>query len=68
MGTSLSYKSTHVNLKNPKITTTFNFNVEESGLPYGLLKIHDKNSQNGNFFNQYLKDFFKGDIRIHLHN
>jgi outer membrane protein insertion porin family len=62
MGTSLSYKSTHLNPKNPKITTTLNFNLEESGLPYNLLKIRGKNSQNGNFFNQYLKDFFKGDI------
>ncbi|MEP6951972.1 MAG: BamA/TamA family outer membrane protein [Ginsengibacter sp.] len=62
MGSSVGYKSAHVNPGNPKITSTFNFNVEESGLPYGLLKLRNKNSQNGNFFNQYLKEFIKSDV------
>jgi outer membrane protein insertion porin family len=62
MGSSVSYKSAHVNPKNPKITSTFNANFEESGIPYGLLKIGNKNSQNGNFFNQYLREFIKGDL------
>ena len=62
MGTSLSYKSSYVGFKNPKNINTLNFNLEESGLPYGLLKIRNKNAQNGNFFNKYLKDFIKGDV------
>ncbi|MEO8764576.1 MAG: BamA/TamA family outer membrane protein [Ginsengibacter sp.] len=62
IGASVSFKSAHINPKNPKITSTFNVNLEESGLPYGLLKMRNKNAQNGNFFNQYLKEFIKGDL------
>jgi outer membrane protein insertion porin family len=62
MGASVSYKSAHINPKNPKIRNTLNANLEESGLPYGLLKLRNKNSQDGNFFNQYLKEFIKGDL------
>jgi outer membrane protein insertion porin family len=62
MGTSYSYKSTHVNLKNPKLINNFKLNLEESGLIWGFLKQKNKNSVNGNFFNMYLKDFIKGDI------
>ncbi len=62
MGAGVSYKNAHVNPKNPKIISTLKANFEESGLPYGLLKMRNRNSQNGNFFNQYLKEFIKGDI------
>jgi outer membrane protein insertion porin family len=64
MGQSLSYNSVHVNTKNPKIVNTIKTNLEESGLIWGLLKIKNKNSQNGNFFNQYLKEFIKADIEF----
>lgn len=62
MGAGISYKSAHVNTKNPKIISTLKTNLEESGLPYGLLKLRNKNSQNGNFFNKYLKEFIKADV------
>lgn len=62
MGAGVSYKNAHVSPKNPKIITTIKGNLEESGLPYGLLKLRNKNAQNGNFFNKYLKEFIKGDI------
>ena len=62
MGAGVSYKNAHVNPKNPKVISTWKANLEESGLPYGLLKLRNKNTQNGNFFNQYLKEFVKGDI------
>lgn len=62
MGQSLSYSSTHVNTKNPKLVSNLKANLEESGLIWGLLKQRNKNSQNGNFFNQYLKEFIKTDI------
>ncbi|MEO8108544.1 MAG: BamA/TamA family outer membrane protein [Ginsengibacter sp.] len=62
MGAGVGYKNAHVNPKNPKIISTVKANFEESGLPYGLLKQRNKNSQNGNFFNQYLREFVKGDI------
>ncbi|MDQ6888798.1 MAG: BamA/TamA family outer membrane protein [Bacteroidota bacterium] len=62
MGASVGYKSAHVNVKNPKIISTVKANLEESGLPYGLLRLPNKNSQNGNFFNKYLKEFIKADI------
>ena len=64
MGQSLSYNSVHINAKNPKIVNTIKANLEESGLIWGLLKIRDKNSRNGNFFNRYLKEFIKTDVRF----
>ncbi len=59
MGQSLSYNSVHINAKNPKIVNTIKANLEESGLIWGLLKIRDKNSRNGNFFNQLFKRIYK---------
>ena len=64
MGQSLSYNSVHLNTKNPKVVTTLKANLEESGLVWGLLKIKGKNAENGNFFNQYLKEFLKSDIEF----
>jgi outer membrane protein insertion porin family len=61
MGQSLSYSYTHTNPKNPKFVTSLKANLEESGLIWGLLKINNKNTQNGNFFNKYLKEFIKTD-------
>ena len=61
MGSSLSYNEVYANPKNPKLIRTIKANLEESGLPYGLLKRRDKNPQNGNFFNKYLKEFVKID-------
>jgi hypothetical protein len=61
MGMSLSFNAVHSNPKNPKLISTLKANLEESGLPYGILKNKGKNSQNGNFFNKYLKDFVKID-------
>ncbi len=62
MGAGVGYKNAHVSPKNPKIISTLKANLEESGLPYGLLKLRNKNAQNGNFFNKYLREFVKGDI------
>ncbi len=62
MGAGVSYKNAHVNPNNPKIISTLKANFEESGLPYGLLKMRNKNSRDGYFFNQYLREFIKGDI------
>ena len=62
MGMSLSYNSVHANPKNPRLVSTLKANLEESGIPFGLLKKRDKNSQNGNFFNKYLKEFIKTDV------
>ncbi|MEP6583188.1 MAG: BamA/TamA family outer membrane protein [Ginsengibacter sp.] len=62
MGAGISYKNAHVSSKNPKIISTLKANLEESGLPYGLLKLRNKNSQNGNFFNKYLREFIKADV------
>ncbi len=64
MGMGISYKSAHINPKNPKIISTLKANLEESGLPYGLLKLRNKNADNGNFFNKYLKEFIKTDIEF----
>jgi len=61
MGSSLSYNEVHSNPKNPKLVRTIKANLEESGLPYGLLKLKNKTQQNGNFFNKYLKEFIKVD-------
>ena len=62
MGQSLTFTSTHANPKNPKLISTLKTNIEESGLIWSFLKRGNRNSQNGNFFNQYLKDFIKGDV------
>lgn len=64
MGQSLSYSSVHINTKNPKLVSTLKANLEESGLIWGLLKNRNKNSQNGNFFNKYLKDFIKTNVEF----
>jgi outer membrane protein insertion porin family len=61
MGASISYNEVHANSRNPKLIRTIKVNLEESGLPYGLLKLKDKNTLNGNFFNKYLKEFIKLD-------
>ena len=64
MGASLSYNlQLMLNTKNPKLVSNFKANLEESGLIWGLLKEKNKNSQNGNFFNQYLKEFVKTDVK-----
>jgi outer membrane protein insertion porin family len=63
MGQSLSFTSTHANPKNPKLISTLKTNLEESGLIWSFLKRGNRNAQNGNFFNQYLKDFIKTDIQ-----
>ena len=64
MGQSLSYSSVHINTKNPKLVSTLKANLEESGLIWSLLKNRNKNSQNGNFFNKYLKDFIKTNVEF----
>ncbi|MEO6288975.1 MAG: BamA/TamA family outer membrane protein, partial [Ginsengibacter sp.] len=64
MGAGVSYKSAHASARNPKIIRTINANLEESGLPYGFLKTKNGNSQNGNFFDKYLKEFIKGDLEF----
>ena len=62
MGQSLSYSSTHISTKNPKLVSTLKANLEESGLIWGLLKQRNKDPQEGNFFNNYLKEFIKTDV------
>jgi hypothetical protein len=62
MGSSLSYNGVYANRRNPQLVSTLKANLEESGLPYGLLKLKDKNTTNGNFFNKYLKQFVKLDV------
>ncbi|MDP4284266.1 MAG: BamA/TamA family outer membrane protein [Bacteroidota bacterium] len=61
MGSSLSYNEVRSNPKKPNRVRTIKANLEESGLPYGILKLKGKTSQNGNFFNKYLKEFIKID-------
>ena len=61
MGASLSFSGVHANSRNPNLLSTFKANLEESGLPYGLLKLKNKTPQDGNFFNKYLKEFVKID-------
>lgn len=63
MGMSVSYRLVHANPKNPRLINVLKMNLEQSGLPYGLLKERDKNPENGNFFNKYLKEFVKADIK-----
>ena len=62
MGSSFTYKSSRINPIKPNHSRTFKLNLEESGLPYAFLKEKNKTSATGNFFNQYLKDFFKADF------
>ncbi len=62
MGQTFGYSATHVNPKNPKLVSSFKANLEESGLIWGVLKRGNRNSQNGNFFNNYLKEFIKTDV------
>ncbi|HET7118281.1 MAG TPA: BamA/TamA family outer membrane protein, partial [Hanamia sp.] len=62
MGSGLSYSLAKINPRKPNLTYTLKANFEESGLPWGLLKEKNKNSQTGNFFNKYLKEFIKMDI------
>ncbi|MEO8821071.1 MAG: BamA/TamA family outer membrane protein, partial [Ginsengibacter sp.] len=62
MGSGISYSLAKANLRNPKLVNNLKINFEESGLPWDLLKEKNKNSQNGNFFNKYLKEFIKVDI------
>lgn len=62
MGSGLSYNLATANPRNPKLVTTLKVNFEESGLLWDLLKEKNKNSQDGNFFNKYLKEFIKTDV------
>ncbi|MEO9021322.1 MAG: BamA/TamA family outer membrane protein [Ginsengibacter sp.] len=62
MGSGLSYTLTKPNSRNTNRITSLKANFQESGLPWGLLKEKNRNSQNGNFFNRYLKEFIKTDV------
>lgn len=62
MGSGLSYNYAKANSRNPNRITNFKANFEESGLLWGILKEGNRNSQNGNFFNKYLKEFIKTDF------
>lgn len=62
MGASLSFNSTHVDPNNANHITSFKANLEESGLLWDFLKQKNKTPETGNFFNQYLKEFIKGDV------
>lgn len=62
MGSGISYNLAKANPRNPKLVNNLKINFEESGLLWDLLKEKNKNSQNGNFFNKYLKEFIKVDI------
>ena len=62
MGSSIGFNSAHSNPKKPNLVSNFKFNVEESGLIWGILKQGNRSSQNGNFFNKYLKEFIKSDV------
>lgn len=64
MGASISYKSAHANVNKPQNINTVKANLEESGLPYGLLKRKTSNPQDGNFFDKYLKEFLKADVEF----
>ncbi len=63
MGQVLSYSLAHANARNPKLVSTFKANLEESGLIWGILKLKNKNADDGNFFNKYLKEFIKTDFQ-----
>ncbi len=62
MGSGLSYNYVKASNRNPNHVTNFKANFEESGLLWGILKEGNRNSQNGNFFNKYLKEFIKTDF------
>lgn len=62
MGSGLSYNYVKGNSRNPNHVNNFKANFEESGLLWGLLKEGNRNSQSGNFFNKYLKEFIKTDF------
>ena len=62
MGSGLSYNFATVNPNKPNLTYNLKANFEESGLLWGILKERNKNSQDGNFFNKYLKEFIKMDV------
>jgi len=62
MGSGISYNLARANPRKPKLVTNLKINFEESGLLWDLLKEKNKNSQTGNFFNQYLKEFIKTDV------
>jgi hypothetical protein len=62
MGSGLSYTVAKANPRKPNLVNNLKLNFEESGLFWDLLKQKNKNAQNGNFFNRYLKDFIKIDI------
>src|SRR6185312_2232035 len=51
-----------VNPRKPNLTYSLKANFEESGLLWGILKEKNRNAQNGNFFNKYLKEFIKMDV------
>jgi len=63
MGSGITYSLAKANPRNPKLVTNLTINFEESGLLWDLLKEKNKNSLNGNFFNKYLKEFIKTDIK-----
>lgn len=62
MGSSISYSYLKANRFNPALVTNIKVNVEESGLPWGLLKEKNRTAETGNFFNKYLKEFIKTDV------
>ncbi|MEO6838764.1 MAG: BamA/TamA family outer membrane protein, partial [Ginsengibacter sp.] len=62
MGSGLSYNYAAVNPRKPNLTYSLKANFEESGLLWGILKERNKTPQNGNFFNNYLKEFVKMDF------
>ena len=64
MGSSVSYTRASINPRRPNRVSNFKFNVEESGLLWGVLKEGNRSSQAGNFFNKYLKEFVKGDVEF----
>lgn len=62
IGTGLSYKSTNPSKSHPNHIKTFEANLEESGLMFGLLKTKASTPQQGNLFDKYLKEFIKADL------
>lgn len=62
MGSSVTYNLAHVNSRNPNNVGKFKANIEESGLLWGYLKSGSRSNAEGNFFNQYLKEFIKTDV------
>ncbi len=64
IGSGLSYKSSLPAKNKPNHIKTFNGNLEESGLLFGLLKKGTASAANGNFFDKYLKEFIKADVEF----